>query len=53
MCVLFYARISRVRGRQGQDACLHARLPMTAYDEAQDIRGMSALRGPKWNGDRE
>ena len=24
-----------------------------SYDEAQDVRGTSVLRGPKWNGDRE
>lgn len=35
------------------DVCLHTNLPMTAYDEAQDVRGTSVLRGPKWNGDRE
>ena len=49
---VFYV-ISRVRRRQRQFACLHAELTMTAYDEAQDIRGMSVLRGPEWNGDRE
>ena len=49
----FFARISRVRKRQRQDACLHARLAESIYDEAQDVRGTSVLRGPKWNGDRE
>ena len=48
-----FARISRVIKRQRQDVCLHARLSMTIYEEAQDVRGTSALRGPKWNGDRE
>jgi hypothetical protein len=48
-----FARISRVRRRQRQDTCLHVRLSITTYDEAQDARGTSVLRGPEWNGDRE
>ncbi len=32
---------------------LFARISRMAYDEAQDVRGTSVMRGPEWNGDRE
>ncbi len=32
---------------------MHECMLCKAYCEAQDIRGMSAMRGPEWNGDRE
>lgn len=48
-----FARISRVRRLMEHEPSLHERMFRKAYDEAQDIRGMSALRGPEWNGDRE
>ncbi len=34
--VSFFARISRVRRWRRQDACLHARLAETAYDEQRE-----------------
>ena len=48
-----FARISRVRKRYRQAACLHVRLSVPFSDEAQDVRGTPVLRGPKWNGERE
>ena len=36
-----------------QVSCLHECLLRKTYDEAQDVRGTSFLRGPKWNEDRE
>ena len=32
---------------------MHECLLRKTYDEAQDVRGTSFLRGPKWNEDRE
>ena len=41
----FSARISRVRKRQRQDECLHARLSMAIYDEQREreMRSISSL----------
>ncbi len=33
---VLFARISRVRKRQRRDACLHARLTMSLYDEQRE-----------------
>ena len=52
-CHGFFARISRVRRLMEHEPCVHERMLQKAYDEAQDVRGMSALRGPEWNEDRE
>ncbi len=48
-----FARISRVRRLTEHESCLHERMFRKPSDEAQDIRGMSVLREPEWNGDRE
>ncbi len=41
----FFARISRVRKRQRQDACKHARVTMAIYDEQREreMRSISSL----------
>ena len=49
----FFARISRVGRYTEYVPCLHEQMRRISYDEAQDVRGTSALRGPEWNGDRE
>lgn len=40
--VHFFSRISRVRKRQRQNACLHAGLSVTIYDEQRE-RGMRSI----------
>ena len=42
---VFFARISRVRRRQKQAACLHARLILATYDEQREreMRSISSL----------